>query len=53
MEYHNDEKQANSKMSWLMSIQLTSGVHEKRIRKDSEYLYQEPALVPLGKKPKV
>ena len=40
-------------MSARMRIWLISGIREKGIGKNLEYLYPEPAQVPLGEKPKV
>lgn len=37
----------------LWFIPLMPGASEKRHSKDQEYSYPEPALVPLGEKPKV
>ncbi len=37
----------------LWSIPLIPGASEKRHDKDQQYSYPEPALVPLGEKPKV
>ena len=43
----------NLRRAGLWPVWLTPGVHEKRIGKNPEYSYPEPALVPLGEKPKV
>jgi hypothetical protein len=52
LEYRNGEKKGKGKMSGRMFIRLISGAREKGTRKDHRYLYQEPALVSQGEKPK-
>tara|TARA_B100001964_G_C13774571_1_gene397475 strand:- start:159 stop:308 length:150 start_codon:yes stop_codon:yes gene_type:complete len=37
----------------LWSVPLMPGAREKTIRIDIRYSYPEPALVPLGEKPKL
>ena len=51
VESRNEEKL--NKPGNSSNIQLMPGVHEKLIRIDLKHPYQEPALVPLGEKPKV
>ena len=51
-EYHNDENQIKDGMSGFV-VQLIPGVVEKRTEENLRYPYPEPALVPLGEKPKV
>ena len=37
----------------FISVWLMPRPHEKKTRKDFKYSYLDPALVPLGEKPKV
>ena len=52
-KYRNDENEINVRMVLLWRIPLMPRVNEKVIEKNSIHPYQEPALVPLGEKPKV
>ena len=51
-EYRNDENSIKRENSGRMFVSLRPGLREKGTKKNTMYPYPEPALVPLGEKPK-
>gem|GEM_PF-2757431 len=52
-EFRHEENKHNVGRGELASLRLIPGDHEKGMMKKPKDPYQEPALVPLGEKPKV
>ena len=52
-EYHHDENVMKARNSRRKAVCLMPGIHEKGAKKNRRHPYPEPALVPLGEKPKV